>query len=430
MSAPAQGHAAAGLQHAVPPDQPALSTGDRRRPTRDRRRRLHVAALRADMPGMFQRAANLGALLLGADDRRRMRVSQSLLAMPALLSIQALLILEWRLGRVDGEQIARFAALTLAGCAVFYALARCGLGERLSREPSLSTPQMAYAMVCVAWGYALAGSVRSVLLCLMPLILSFGIFALRPQAARALSHFGIVLLGAEMAWLAVLHPSVHEPPHEAASWVFAATSMAMAMIRILSDRLGRMRARLTAQKAELTEALERIRLLATRDMLTGLHNRRAAQDGLRRAIGQAVRNAQPLAVALADLDHFKQINDSFGHQAGDRVLQAFARVAERELRAADRVARWGGEEFLFVLPDNDERQACICLDRLRSAFSALEIDGLASTHRLSFSAGVTLCSGPDDIDAAVERADRAMYRAKLAGRSRSNCLAPVPQEVC
>ena len=379
-------------------------------------------------PGMSRRSASLRAFLLGANDRQRMRVSQSLLAMPALLLIQALLILEWRHGEIGGGPVAWFTTLTLAGCVVFYILVRCGLGERLSREASLSAPQMVYAMVCVAWGYALAGPFRSALLCLMPLILCFGIFALQPRAARALAHFGIVLMGAEMVWLAVARPSVHEPLHEAANWVFAAASMAMT--RILSDRLGQMRARLTAQRTDLSEALERIRLLATRDSLTGLLNRRAAQDELRRASGLAVRSARPLAVVLADLDHFKQINDSFGHQVGDSVLQAFARAAERELRGADRVARWGGEEFLFVLPDTDGQQARICLDRLRSAFLQSNIGGVPSTHRLSFSAGVALCSGPDDIEAAIERADRAMYGAKMAGRNRTNCLEPEPEEDC
>lgn len=375
---------------------------------------------------MSRRFASIGALVLGANNRQRMRVSQSLLAVAALLLIQALLVLEWRHGQIDGGPVAWFTTLTLAGCVVFYVLVRCGLGERLSREASLSAPQMVYAMVCVAWGYALAGPLRPALLCLMPLILCFGIFALQPRAARALAHFGIVLMGAEMTWLAVMYPSVHEPLHEAANWVFAAASMAMT--RVLSDRLGQMRARLNAQKTDLSEALERIRLLATRDSLTGLLNRRAAQDELRRATGLAVRSARPLAVVLADLDHFKQINDSFGHQVGDSVLQAFARAAELELRGADRVARWGGEEFLFVLPDTDRQQASICLDRLRSAFSELKIGGVPSTHRLSFSAGVALCSGPDDIEAAIERADRGMYSAKAAGRNRTNCLEQVPEE--
>ena len=183
-----------------------------------------------------------------------------------------------------------------------------------------------------------------------------------------------------------------------------------------------------AQKADLSEALECILLLATRDSLTGLLNRRAAQDELRRATSLAVRSGRPLALALADLDLFKQINDSFGHHVGDNVLQAFARAAERELRGADRVARWGGEEFLFVLPDTDGQQASVCLDRLRSAFSELHIGGVPSNHRLSFSAGVALCSGPDDIEAAIERADRAMYSAKMAGRNRTNCLEPVPEQ--
>lgn len=356
-------------------------------------------------------------VLLGSHARQRVRVSQTLLAMPALLLLHGLLAMQWLEGRLPGATLAWFVGVSLAGSLAFYGLVRSGLGDRLSREPSLSTPQMVFAMGCVAWAYALAGSLRSAVLCLMPLILCFGIFALDAPVARRLANFGIVGLGAEMAWLAWHDPTRFDASQEAAHWVFVA--MSMAMIRVLSARLGAMRAKLTAQKVELGAALERIRLLATRDALTGLLNRRAAHDELQSAVGLAERGARSLVVALADMDHFKQVNDSYGHQAGDRVLQAFARVAERELRGADRVARWGGEEFLFVLPDTDEPQAVRCLDRLRAAFAAEPVDGIPAGHRLGFSAGVTRCLGSSDLDAAIERADRAMYDAKLAGRGRT-----------
>lgn len=119
---------------------------------------------------------------------------------------------------------------------------------------------------------------------------------------------------------------------------------------------------------------------------------------------------------MVDLDHFKRINDTFGHLTGDRVLQHFARLAEREMRGADVVARWGGEEFLFLLPDTSEAQAALCLDRLRQAFAGATVPGLPAGYRLGFSAGVARCLGTADIDHAIERADQAMYRAKLASR--------------
>lgn len=378
------------------------------------------------MAGMPWVPPSLPDLLLGASQRERVRASQTLLGIPALLLIQALLFVEWRGGQVGGATLAWFSGLTLGGCGVFYALVRWGHTERWSHEPSLSAPQMLYAMVCVAWGYALAGPLRPALLCLLPLILCFGIFALQPRPAQALSFFGIGLMGVVMAALAVLRPEAHPPLHEAVHWAFVAT--AMAMIQILAVRLGRMRARLSAQKAELSEALAQIRLLATHDVLTGLLNRRAAQDELRRAIGTSVRGARPLVVALADLDCFKLVNDSYGHQVGDRVLQAFARVAERELRGSDRVARWGGEEFLFLLPDTDAGQAAICLDRLRVAYAAEVVDGVPAGHGLSFSAGVAVCAGPDDIDGVVDRADQAMYQAKTAGRGRTCVPTPAPAD--
>ncbi|MCD0416615.1 GGDEF domain-containing protein [Rubrivivax sp. JA1024] len=371
---------------------------------------------------MARRQVSWSALVLGTSHSRRTRVSQSLLAMPPLLLIHALLVLAWRQGVLPGATVAWYVAVTLVGCVAFYAAVRSGLGERARVEPSLSAPQMVFAMLCTASAYALCGPYRSALLCLMPLILCFGIFALESRASRALANFGIVLMGGVMAALAAESPQSHPALVEAASWAFLATSMTM--MQVLSDRLSRLRSRLTRQKNELSQALERIRLLATRDTLTGLLNRRAAMDELRRAAGQAARHERPLVVALVDLDRFKQINDGHGHQTGDRVLQAFADVAQRELRAEDCVSRWGGEEFLFILPDTSEDEACACLERVLAVCAEIIVDGLPTNWRIGFSAGVACCLGPADLEPAIERADRAMYRAKLAGRGRIHRAQP------
>lgn len=370
------------------------------------------------MPGMTRRPRPLGASLSGADSRQRLRLAQTLLATGPLWLVHLLLLAAWWQGHARAAPVIGYIATTTLGVLIFFALLmRRGLAERLSGDGSLSTPQMVFAMGCIAWGYALAGPLRTALLCLMPVVLAFGIFALEPPAARRLAQLGALMLGVAMSWMVAIDPAGHPPLLEAACWVMLTASMGM--IHLLSARLGRLRARLSAQKRELREALQRIGALATRDSLTGLLNRRAAQDELRRLAEDMARSGEPIVVALADLDHFKRVNDNHGHAGGDRVLEAFSRLAAQALRPGDCVARWGGEEFLFVLPGLDEPEAAACLDRLRRSLAATPIDGVPGLAPMSFSAGVSRCRGVDDIQASIERADHSLYAAKRTGRGRT-----------
>ncbi|MNQ77656.1 putative diguanylate cyclase YdaM [compost metagenome] len=156
-------------------------------------------------------------------------------------------------------------------------------------------------------------------------------------------------------------------------------------------------------------------LVAT-DELTGLFNRR---HFLRLATRELQRMEPGVAhgLALIDLDHFKRINDLHGHAAGDQVLQAFAAVATACLRDGDVVARYGGEEFVLLLPDSDPERLTTCCERLRVAFTGVELVGL-NVRDLSLSAGMTLLEAEEDLDDALHRADQALYRAKRDGRNR------------
>ena len=173
------------------------------------------------------------------------------------------------------------------------------------------------------------------------------------------------------------------------------------------------------QRTALARALERLNEIATRDELTGLPNRRAMGELLLTETARHARLKAPLSLAVIDIDRFKQINDRLGHAAGDAVLRGFAHRLESELRGADVLARWGGEEFLLLLPGTDAEQALQAVERLREGLRLQPFDDVEPGMRVSFSAGVGLCLGQGDIDSALERADRALYRAKAAGRDRS-----------
>lgn len=158
---------------------------------------------------------------------------------------------------------------------------------------------------------------------------------------------------------------------------------------------------------------ERERELFT-DALTGIASRRAAQNALHRELAKVARGGAGFSVALFDLDHFKQINDRFGHPAGDVVLQRAAAVLATVARATDVVARWGGEEFIAIISADLEGARAFC-ERARLAVADMR---LAGGGRVTLSAGVTNCRAGESAEVVVARADRLLYAAKHAGRNR------------
>jgi diguanylate cyclase (GGDEF)-like protein len=183
------------------------------------------------------------------------------------------------------------------------------------------------------------------------------------------------------------------------------------------QRAERLAAELQAANAALAET-------ASRDGLTGLYNHRTFQDLLRREIAEAQRYRRPLALVLFDLDHFKKVNDTYGHPGGDAVLREVARVALELARASDIVARYGGEEFAVVLPETDARGAVVFAERLRRAIEAREIVAGAQRLRVTASVGVGPWMPAEASAAAanlVEMADKALYAAKHGGRNRVCC---------
>jgi diguanylate cyclase (GGDEF)-like protein len=152
-----------------------------------------------------------------------------------------------------------------------------------------------------------------------------------------------------------------------------------------------------------------LRELALVDELTGLPNRRAWSSELPLALERARRKQAPLSLAMIDLDHFKRFNDTHGHPAGDDLLRTAAAAWRGRMRLIDLLARYGGEEFIITLPDADVAQAEAIVGRLRGATP------LGQT----FSAGIAVWDGSESIEALLERADRALYAAKQAGRNRT-----------
>ena len=169
----------------------------------------------------------------------------------------------------------------------------------------------------------------------------------------------------------------------------------------------------------VVSAQRKLREMATTDSLTGLLNRRHMTYLAEREVARFKRSRHPVGFLLLDVDHFKSINDAFGHDIGDKVLIFVADMIREHLRAQDLVARWGGEEFLVILPDTDVDRAQASAERIRNAFLAEDWHAVVGADAdVTISIGVSELRADDDLGTAVSRADEALYRGKTGGRNR------------
>ncbi len=171
---------------------------------------------------------------------------------------------------------------------------------------------------------------------------------------------------------------------------------------------------------QLVSSKDSLRYSATHDSLTGILNRGEVFDSLRRELDRARRSGKPVSIILADVDHFKDVNDTLGHPFGDEALKEIARRFRSKLRLYDSLGRYGGEEFLIVLPDCDLMSALIRADELRTRIGSEPIVFSGTSRSITVSMGVALSAdqASDDITALLSRADRGLYAAKRDGRDR------------
>ncbi len=357
----------------------------------------------------------LPSLLIGDTPRLR-RVMAYWAATAFIYTLSALIVLRESARHGGGHLDATLVAIAgVGGIGVFYFLLR---GSQALGIPHwrLALGQAYYAVLYNMALYAALGDLRGAILIGLPVVIVFCAFALRPAQTIALSGFAIAALcatsGGLMWWRPASHPLETELVH------VCLASFGVASVAAINSELSRLRAR-------LIDAVATIRRLATTDELTLLANRRHMLEQLEQLERDHERRvlhsgqAGQVCIALIDIDFFKAINDRHGHAAGDTVLKAFAQAAVATLRAGDALARWGGEEFLLLMPDTALHEALAAIERIGSASAALRFADIDPALRLSFSAGVTAAVLPDDrFDDAIARADAAMYKAKAEGRNR------------
>jgi diguanylate cyclase len=370
----------------------------------------------------------ISKILLGSNPHQLMRVSQAMLVLAVYVVFAGVQHLEVLLGMIDASQSWVLTAWNLGGGISFYACIRSNLNLKLKKGRSLAIPQSIWAMVGITWSYAITGPARGAVILIMILVVVFTMFELTPSKARAVAAGAFAMLGTVMMWKAVTDPTRYDPRVEGMHLLFSGIVLAAASI--LAVRIGKLRARLQAQRTELADAIERIRALATRDDLTGLANRRAAIERMRDELAVRGRPEPLMSLALMDIDHFKLINDGHGHAVGDAVLRRFGECAQEAVRLGDMLARWGGEEFLLVMPATAPTQAMAAMERVREMLRQTSFADLAPGLVVTFSAGVAECVSTLDLEAAIARADAAMYEAKHAGRDRVVAAARASRPDC
>ena len=309
-----------------------------------------------------------------------------------------------------------YAACGLTTIAAYLVVSETGFTERFKDHYFVAPQLLVSVAVMLVFAY-LAPAVGGMFLCTLFLVFNFGSLRATPRQSAVL--WTAMTIG--VAWLFLLNdkpiglPQGNSLERLATMLVFVLTIGRCTFLGIFSSS---MRQSLYQRGLKLKEAYRRIEELAELDELTGSFNRRCIMRMLEEQIVRAQRTETPCAVALIDLDWFKRINDSHGHPIGDEVLRTFAITVFANIRDTDRFGRYGGEEFLLVLPDTPADRAAEILDRLREIIADLDWSAFTADMRVTISAGVATLR-PDEIsDTLLARADSALYAAKAQGRNR------------
>jgi diguanylate cyclase len=309
-----------------------------------------------------------------------------------------------------------FAVCGLISVAGYILLSEIGVTERFRDHYCVTQQAIANMAIMLAFIY-IAPEVGVMFLCTLFVVFNFS--SLRSTPLQTAVVWTAMALG--LAWLFLLTDKPISMPHGtylerfATMTVFILTIGRCMFLGIFSST---MRQTLYKNGLELKEAYKRIEELAALDELTGSFNRRCIMRMLDDEITRSRRTKAPCSIALIDLDWFKRINDTYGHPTGDEVLRTFAITVFANIRTVDRFGRYGGEEFLLVLPDTPGDTATRLLERLRAIIADLDWSAFSPGMQVTVSAGVTTLRPDETADTFLARADGALYAAKARGRNR------------
>jgi len=348
--------------------------------------------------------------------RRAAQRRQMLILVAASYTIDAVLLLLYHLAGVTtlGTAIG-YLASGLGVTAVFLVLSETHVNDRFKDHYLTSVQNAAGSAVELAWLF-LAPEVGYFFLSIMFIVFGFGALRMTPRQAA----IGWTVLAAGIAFIFLFTDRPIALPidsHFARSITMLALVITIGRFSFVGLYGSMMRETLYKRSNELKIAYARIEELAQFDELTGALNRRSIMASLNEEMARAKRNNSPCSVAIIDLDHFKRLNDQFGHPAGDEALRTFAITLFANIRSIDKLGRYGGEEFLMIMPDTGAEAARKTLDRLRSIIAELDWTAISAGISVTMSVGIATVRDNDSADTVLARSDAALYRAKAEGRN-------------
>lgn len=345
------------------------------------------------------------------------RLRRSLLTGAAVFAYVTLLWAGSSLGRLELDGVGVSLVIVVLGVGlVLFAVAVTADFNLRAISASLGLPIAMWASLsCAATAGLGTGPMRLALLAATLLGLNFAALHLPRAQLRLIATLTWMIFGIGVA-ARIKYAGVGDVGDEFALCVYYSLLLVLALV--VADQVARLREELTGRSEELERALARVRDMAMRDDLTGLYNRRQLMEYLYRQKALADRGSLAFALCYVDLDHFKRVNDYFGHKQGDEVLKAFAEIARKVVREEDFVARIGGEEFVLVLTNANLADAVQVSNRLRRQTQLMMIDPKAPDFAVTASVGVAAYRAREAVEQLMSRADTAMYAAKTQGRNR------------
>lgn len=328
-----------------------------------------------------------------------------------------LLFLSLQLGffRGEGTELLMLVLFNATGYVLFAAYMWAGRNQHHA-DPSMTLPLLIWATTAILVSAYFVDQVR---LCVMIMFFVFmveGAFRLRPLDFIILSAYCVLGYLSILFAVSAQFPENIDIMAELIQWL--AFTLLTTGFAFMAGEISTIRHELEKRRQQNEMAKTRMEELAIKDELTQLFNRRHAMELLRHHKGLADRSAYAFAVCYIDLDHFKQINDNFGHHVGDMVLKRFAQTAQSSVSAVDHVARLGGEEFVVVYVKTDIGAAKGQAERLRAALEAVDFSDVAAGLKVTASLGLTMYCPQEKIEALLSRADEALYASKQGGRNR------------
>ncbi len=362
----------------------------------------------------------------GPDHKLTVRLYRLRMAMLAWAVSTVLVVAAWTLGLLDVGKVemATLVLIVLASQLFFHVALRSGWSQRF-RDPSMTLAHILVAVMIGLWIINKAGDGRTILLTLFIMAAFFGAFELRHR------QFMLVAVVAVAGYTLITVRDLIGGDIGSSSQVVVLelTGFAALMVWLawFGSHIAEMRRTLSRRNRELRDLSERLKHLADHDELTGLPNRRRLISRLEMLAAASRASGTPFCVAVLDLDHFKTVNDENGHQVGDEVLSQLARRAVDLLRGGDDlvriddtvadIGRFGGEEFLLLLPQTERSGAGLAAERLRQVIADTPFETSAGPITCTASIGVAEHEPEEPVHRTIARADEALYAAKSAGRN-------------